>query len=326
MFTGNKKSRPLFWFYILVGYVFIQFIWWGYMMFYLNNESVLLKTEINLLKGESLQEVMIKGNELNEKLHKRWMMIAGEGLVFMGLLITGIYQIRKTFRKEEALSQQQNNFLLSVTHELKSPIASAKLQLQTLKKHELPRDKQLGIIENAINDTDRLNTLVENILLASKIENKVLQLDKEQKNISQYIYDTIINLQQAFHYKRDIQFKITPDIYMPIDTISFASIVINLFENAVKYSPENSTIIISLEIQNEKIIFEVADEGVGIKQNEKQNVFKKFYRVGSEETRSTKGTGLGLYIVENLVRQHNGTITVKNNVPKGSIFAAVFSV
>ena len=130
----SKKSRPLFWFYLLVTYVLVQFVWWSYLMIDLNNEVVHLKTEINLLKGETLNEVFVKGNELNEKLHKRWLMISGEGLVFISLLLLGIYQIRKTFKKEGKLAQQQKNFLLSVTHELKSPIASTKLQLQTLEK------------------------------------------------------------------------------------------------------------------------------------------------------------------------------------------------
>lgn len=102
----------------------------------LNNEIYYLKTELNIMKGESLDEVVLNGNKLNEKLHKRWIMISGEGLVFIGILFSGIFQIRRTFKREADLSKQQQNFLLSVTHELKSPIASTKLQLQTLQKHE----------------------------------------------------------------------------------------------------------------------------------------------------------------------------------------------
>lgn len=326
MMNKAKNRRPLLWFYILVVYVFIQFVWWGYMIFQLNNEVVLLKTEINLLKGESLQEIMIQGNELNKMLYQKWLMVVGEGVVFLGLLSLGIYQIQKSFKREEQLAQQQNNFLLSVTHELKSPIASAKLQLQTLEKHELPRNIQREIIATAINDTNRLNTLVENMLLASKIENGVLLLNKESRNISQYIQDTITNMQEAFHFKRNLHFAIIPDIHMAIDSVSFTSILINLFENAVKYSSENSSITISLSSIDKKIVLAVADEGIGITREEKEKIFKKFYRVGSEETRKTKGTGLGLYIVKNLVEQHRGTISLKNNTPKGSIFELVFDV
>lgn len=293
-------------------------------MLELNNEIYYLKTELNLLKGETLDEVVLKGNILNEKLHKRWIMISGEGLVFIGILLSGIFQIRKTFKREEELSKQQQNFLLSVTHELKSPIASTKLQLQTLQKHELSREKQKEILANAINDTDRLNNLVENILLAAKIENSVYLLHKEKYNLSEYITQGMNQTIESFHYKQQIVLNIEPDIYMNIDRTNFPSIIINLFENAVKYSPADSTITVSLKKQNQKIILSVADQGAGVSDKEKGTIFQKFYRVGNEETRKTKGTGLGLYIVDYLVKQHDGIITVKNNTPKGSVFEVEF--
>jgi len=326
MNSPTKKSRPLFWFYILVGYVILQFVWWSYLMVDHNNEIYYLKTELNLLKGETLDEVVLKGNELNEKLHKRWIMISGEGIVFIGVLLLGIFQIRKTFKREAELSQQQQNFLLSVTHELKSPIASTKLQLQTLQKHELNREKQKEILANAINDTDRLNNLVENMLLAAKIENSVYLLHKEKYNLSEYITEGMNQTIQSFQYKQKVELNIEPNIYMDIDRTNFPSIILNLFENAVKYSPEDSTIVVSLKKQNQKIILSVADQGIGISDKEKETIFQRFYRSGSEETRKTKGTGLGLYIVDYLVKQHNGTITVKNNTPKGSIFEVVFNI
>lgn len=291
----------------------------------LNNEIYYLKTELNLLKGTSPDEVVVKGNELNEKLHTHWMMIFGEGLVFMAVLILGIFQVRKTFRRETSLALQQQNFLLSVTHELKSPIASAKLQLQTLQKHELSREKQKEIIADAINDTERLNNLVENILLAAKIENDVFTLHREKQNLSQYLREGMNQTIRSSNHKQVVVLAIEPDIYFPIDRTTFPSIVLNLFENAVKYSPADSTITVGLKKRDQKIVLSVADEGGGISEREKQHIFQKFYRVGSEETRKTKGTGLGLYIVDYLVKQHDGTIAIKNNSPNGSVFEIVFN-
>lgn len=325
MNSTPKKSRPLFWFYILLVYVFLQFSWWTYLMFQLNTENVRLKTEINLLKEESPEEIILRGNELNEKLHKRWLMISSEGAVFVFLLLLGGYQIRKTLKKETALAQQQKNFLLSVTHELKSPIASTKLQLQTLEKHELDRTTQKEIISNAISDTERLNNLVENILLAAKIENSVFPLNKEEYNLSEYITEGLNQTIKSFNYKQNVVLNIEPNIQMKIDRTSFPSIILNLLENAVKYSPENSTITIGLKSSNGKTILSVADQGVGISDEEKESIFKKFYRVGNEEVRKTKGTGLGLFIVNYLVEQHNGVITVKDNAPKGTVFEVMFS-
>ena len=325
MVNSNRKSRPLFWFYILVTYVIIQFFWWSYSMVKQNNEISRLKAEVNVLKGESLNDIVDNGNKINESLHRRWIMIAGEGSVFVCLLLLGIYQIRKSFNKETALANQQKNFLLSVTHELKSPIASAKLQLQTLQKRELDRDKQKEIIANAINDTDRLNNLVENILLAAKIENNVFTSHKEEYNLSEYITEGMNQTIESFRYKQRVVLDIEPNIFMKIDRMSFPSIILNLFENAVKYSSGDSTITVGLKKQNQKIIVSVADEGLGITDEEKKYIFKKFYRIGSEETRKTKGTGLGLFIVDFLVKQHNGIISVRNNVPKGTIFEVEFN-
>ncbi len=326
MNSTPKKSKPLFWFYILVAYVLVQFVWWSYSMIQQYNEISYLKSQINVLNGESLNDIVKSGNELNAKLHARWIMIAGEGSVFIAILLIGIYQIRKTFKKETALAQQQKNFLLSVTHELKSPIASTKLQLQTLQKHELDRNKQKEIISNAISDTDRLNNLVENILLAAKIENSVFNIHKENCNLSDYLREGLNQTISSFNYKQKLELNIDPAIFMPIDRTSFPSIVLNLVENAVKYSPDNSKITVSLRKGKEQIILCVADEGAGILDTEKVRIFQKFYRVGNEETRNTKGTGLGLYIVNYLVEQHNGTICVKNNHPNGSIFEVIFSL
>ena len=326
MNPAPKKSKPLFWFYILVLYVLVQFVWWSYSMVQQNNEISHLKSQINVLNGASLDEVVKSGNELNAKLHARWIMIAGEGSVFIALLLIGILQIRKTFKKETELAQQQKNFLLSVTHELKSPIASTKLQLQTLQKHELDREKQKEIISNAISDTDRLNNLVENILLAAKIENSVYSVHKEKYNLSEYITEGLNQTITSFNYHQKVELDIEPNIFMNIDRASFPSIILNLFENAIKYSPENSKIKISLKKLSDKILLSVADEGSGIADAEKTNIFQKFYRVGNEETRKTKGTGLGLYIVQHIVVQHNGTLCVKNNTPKGSIFEVAFSL
>jgi len=331
MQSTKTKSKPLLLFYILVIYVFIQFAWWTYSMFQLNNEIVLLKNELNLLKGESAEQIIIKGNELNDKLHKRWLMISSEGAVFVALLLLGIYQIRKTFKKEKELAVQQKNFLLSVTHELKSPIASTRLQLETLLLREIEKERQKEILKNAIQDTDRLNNLVENILLASKIDSEYFTLHPEEINLSNYLTENLNQTIKIFNYPQKIILDIQPDIYLKIDKTTFPSIIINLLENAVKYSPKESVITIKLKNESNQIKLSVIDEGQGISDIEKKNIFKKFYRVGNEETRSAKGTGLGLYIVQFLVEKHNGAISVKNNlpagrqgVPKGSVFEVIF--
>ncbi|MBI4945696.1 MAG: two-component sensor histidine kinase [Bacteroidetes bacterium] len=320
-----KSSRPLFLFYILVAYVLVQFAWWGYLMIQQNNEIYQLKSTINLLHHEDPQLVIEQGNALEKKLHSRWMMITGEGLVFFILLSIAFLRVRNTFHKEAELASHQKNFLLSVTHELKSPIASAKLQLETLLKHDLEKEKQKELLTNAISDTERLNKLVENILLASKIENKAHALHRENVNLSEYLEEGMKQTILKFNPKQKVTLDIQPNVFYSIDKTTFPSIILNLFENSVKYSPAHSMIKIILKEQGNGVVLSVSDEGVGIPDAEKQNIFKKFYRVGNEETRKEKGTGLGLYIVKYLAEEHLGTVLVKNNSPRGTMFEIVFN-
>jgi len=319
------KSRPLFGFYILVAYVLLQFIWWGYLMIEQNNDIYRLKSEINLLNHEDPQVVIEQGNNLEKKLLHRRLMIAGEGIVFILLLAFAFVRVRNTFNKEAELSAQQKNFSLSVTHELKSPIASVKLALETLLKRDLEKEKQKELLSNAISDADRLTKLVENILLAARIENSTFSLHKENINLSEYLEEGLRQTLQVFNPSQKIVLDIQPNVYFSIDKTIFPSIFLNLFENAVKYSPENSLIKIILKAQGTGVVLSISDEGIGISEEEKQKIFKKFYRIGSEEIRKTKGTGLGLYIVKYLTEKHNGTILAKNNIPKGTIFEIIFN-
>lgn len=321
----KSRSRPLFIFHLLVGYVLLQFCWWSYLMVELNNEIYHLKSELNVIKAADPQQVVIMGNELEKKLHHRWIMIAGEATVFLVLLVWGFIQTRRTFRKETALANQQKNFLLSVTHELKSPLASVKLQLETLQKRELDKNKQLEILTNALSDTERLDKLVENILLAARIDNNVFTLHREKVDLSAYIVDGMKQTIHSFNYPQQVKLDVDPVIFFSIDRTAFPSIILNLIENAVKYSPAASVITLTLKQGPAGIVLSVKDEGSGISEEEKQQIFQKFYRVGNEETRKTKGTGLGLYIVNFLVEQHNGKIAVKSNTPKGSIFEITFT-
>lgn len=290
------------------------------MLFSLNTEIAELKTGIMLSNSEYTVE---DNTELKEKLHKRWLMVAGEGTVFLVLLAIGIYKTHRTFKKEIALSEQQKNFLLSITHELKSPLASNKLQVQTLLKHDLPRERQLKLLTAALHETDRLINLTDNLLMAAKIESRDFSMAKEESDISGLIREAFFPV--VSNEKENLKLDLQEGIKMKIDKTAFPSIVLNLYENARKYSAEGAPVTISLKSVQGRVILSCTDEGFGIPDTEKNKVFKKFYRIGSEETRKTKGTGLGLFIVKNLVEKHEGRISIKNNKPKGSVFEIYFN-
>ncbi len=324
MNSNNTSSKVLLQFYLLVIYVLLQFCWWAYMITNLNKEVHDLKLKIEVYTNKSADEIQVAQQLLNEKLHKRWLMIAGEGTVFALILGLGIYRTRSTFKKEFELSKQQKNFMLSITHELKSPIASARLQIETLLKRQLPLDKQEIVLNQALQETERLDLLVEKILLANRIESSAYFIQKDNFNLSALSHKIINNLKSTLLKNHLVNVMVQSDINMLGDHMAFTSILINLLDNAAKYSPNNSRIDLVLSKENETITLAVKDEGVGISLQEGKEVFNKFYRSGNEETRNTKGTGLGLYIVKSLIVLHQGQIKISPNKPKGTIFTVQF--
>jgi two-component system phosphate regulon sensor histidine kinase PhoR len=310
-----QGSKSLLIFYILVIYVFCQFCWWSILLFNLNKDLYELKASFFDLQGIDMNA------EMQQKLHLKWLMIFGEGLVFITLLAVGILQTRKSFRKEALLAKQQNNFLLSITHELKSPIASIKLYLQTFGKHELKPEKKQELVARAVNDADRLNSLVENILLVSRIDNDSNFLNFSTINLSKLCKEVYAHFHNETH---QIEAEIEPNLFVAGDELALQSVLLNLLENAVKYSPESKRIKIKLSSNDQEVILEVLDWGMGVKAEDQERIFQRFYRVGNEETRLAKGTGLGLYIVKYLVNQHKAKIQVMNNEPMGSIFQVKF--
>ncbi len=305
---------------ILFGYIIMQFLWWEVLLVrqttQISNEQQKLM-EITSTDAETLEKQI---SDLQTNKQNRIYMIVGEGTVFLLLLLYAFYRIRKASNKEIELVNQQKNFLLSVSHELKTPIAATKLQLQTLLKHkQLDAAQQEQLLTNAINETNRLNRLIEDVLLANSAE-KNLTLNKENINVSELTEQIISNYFSDKKAKGILKTHIQNGLSASVDKLLFPSIIINLVENAFKYSPDNSQVLISLNNQNGKLNLSVSDNGFGISEKEKHKIFEKFYRVGNEETRNTKGTGLGLYIVEKIVLAHNGTIEVQDNKPNGSVF------
>lgn len=320
----KKRKRPFFLFYLLVFYVLIQFTWWSYLLISLNSEVYLHRTEAILLSSYNTADTLSKQNLLNAKLNNRLLMIAGEGMVFLIILIYGISRVKKGFEKEMEINNQQKNFLLSVTHELKSPIASARLQLETLLKRDLDKNIQHKIINNALSDTQRLNDLVEKILQATRVEANSANEIKEEINISELTKSILLNFIQEPITKNNIISSIQNNVKHIITNDDWIFITNNLIENAIKYSPTTSKIKIELHQNSDSISLQVYDEAETIPDNEIAKITEKFYRIGNENTRKTKGTGLGLYIVKTLVEKNYGQLHIKKNLPKGNIFEVIF--
>ncbi|NGM63078.1 two-component sensor histidine kinase [Sphingobacterium sp. SGG-5] len=284
--------RALFWFYLLAFYALCQLIGWGYMFV--------------------------------KYVPDRKGMVIGEGLIFLAIFILAVIKLKNHLGRERYYRQQQQNFLLAVTHELKSPLASVKLYLQTILKRDLDREQQMMFLSNSLKDIERLDYLVENVLLATKLENRSFNLPKEDFNLSDLVGDILDRLQKNACKTEVINPQIEENLILYADKFAITNVVTNLVENAIKYSPPCAHVDVALYKRDDAVVFSVSDHGVGIPDEEKKLIFNKFYRIGNESTRKTKGTGLGLYIVKSVLHKHNASIVVKDNKPSGSVFEVTF--
>ena len=282
--------------YLLAFYVLLQFVWWGYQII-----------DLGALVDQSQEDTS-----------RRIIMIIGEGGVFILILMAGFWKIQQSIAKEIQLSQRQNNFMLSVTHELKTPLTSIQLALQTLKKRNLKTEDQADLIAKALGANQRLSSLIDNIINASRLESNDFTPRREIFPLKTFLQNKTTEL-TASHEQATIKLNCDVDI-IHADAYMLETIFNNLLENAIKYSGENPKMEIIVK-QNEKFIeIIVSDQGTGMSAEEKQQIFKKFYRVGNEISRSQKGSGLGLFITSEFVQLHKGRIKCENNKPAGTKF------
>ncbi len=323
--SNNIRLRLLS--YIVIAYMLLAFGWWSVLLFTKNKDAFDAKAELLWLGMYTEDKVKDKATflatpeyeELDKKYRRQEYMIFGEAAVFVLSLVIGIWLINRSYHEEMIAEQQRRNFLLSITHELKSPIASISLVLETFIKRNLNKTQIDKLGQNALKETKRLNSLVNNLLLAAKVESAYEPV-MEDIDLTQIILDIIKHFQEQYpNAKFNFTTENTPEIIKG-DSMGWTSIVINLIENAIKYSPEKIDVTITLKKEKNKHLLEIADKGIGIADKEKRKIFDRFYRVGNEDTRKTKGTGLGLYIVSQITKAHKGKIQARDNTPHGTVF------
>ncbi len=249
----------------------------------------------------------------------------GEGSIFLLVIMAGALVFYKAVRRQFKISQEQQNFMMAITHELKTPIAVAKLNLETMQKRKLDENQQQRLIYNTISETNRLDTLCNNMLISSQIEAGGYRFVKEEIDLGKLV-DTCTEEFITRYPNRTINKNIEKEIFITGDPMLLQIAVNNLIENAIKYSPKDMPVGINLELNDTVAELQVTDNGPGIEDDEKKKVFAKFYRLGNEATKRAKGTGLGLYITRKIVKNHGGNIFILNNTNAGSIFTIQLAV
>ncbi|HEV8182609.1 MAG TPA: HAMP domain-containing sensor histidine kinase [Candidatus Angelobacter sp.] len=232
------------------------------------------------------------------------------GIIFFGMIIAGLVLYTIFLVREIRRNEQQDSFLNAVTHELKTPITSIRLYLQTLEKRKLSDDQRHDFYRLMLDDTERLLGTVEQVLRAGEIRQRRSRRHWKDVDFTAIIEESL-ELARLRHglSKETLRFGDAPPgpITLMGNSEELRTAVANLIENAVKYSGQQPSIVVDVTTPNiDTVVLRVRDNGVGIPRNELKRIFKRFYRVQTHATGQVKGTGLGLFIVRNIARRHGG--------------------
>lgn len=246
------------------------------------------------------------------------------GIVFFALLITGLVLNTTFLLREIRRNEQHDAFLNAVTHELKTPIASIKLYLETLKARAVSDEKRHEFYDVMLADSNRLLTTVEQVLQASRTKEKHRRLNITEIELNKFLEESI-KIVQTSHNLDETMIKLTgtsDEIKISGDAAELQTAFINLLDNAIKYSADSPKISVRLKNSGDKKVqIFIKDNGIGLASNELKRIFKRFYRVSNLSTQEKKGTGLGLFIVQSIIKKHGGKIWVDSRGEgKGSTF------
>lgn len=324
--TARKRFRLItiiYW--LLLLYIVAALVWWFISLERQSQQITDLRlTELNSQKTtvdpESFARQLAKIEKDSKRNTEKYI---AEGITFLILILIGAFFVYRSVRRQFRMQYQQQNFMMAITHELKTPISVARLNLETLQRYQLDEEKQTKLIRMTLQETARLDTLINNILVSSQMEGGGYLTSKEELDFSSLLKDCIKQAKSRYP-ERTLNEIIEDEIEIAGDPLLLQLMISNLLENAVKYSPKEKPITCRLHRTNNEVILNIIDEGIGIADMEKSKIFEKFYRTGNESTRKTQGTGLGLYLCRKIAEDHNADILVTNNEPAGSNFAIHF--
>jgi len=311
---------------LLLFYIIAALVWWFISLQKQNTmmrdfKIIQLNASIDRRDSPGLYNYAVA--KIENEYKRNFAKYIGEGSTFFLLILIGAAFVYRSVQRQFRLQQQQQNFMMAVTHELRTPISVARLNLETLQKYQLEPEKQKKLIRMTLDETERLNMLTNNILISSQLEGGGYVISKEELDLGDLLKDCIHHFAQRYPDRKFIE-SIEPDMDVKGDQLLLQLLINNLLENAIKYSPKEKPISCVLHSNNGKVELHIIDEGPGIPGEERKNIFKKFYRIGNEATRKTQGTGLGLYLCRKIAEDHDAAISVMKHLPQGSVFAVIF--
>jgi signal transduction histidine kinase len=319
--VNNLKLVSLI-YWVFLTYMIAAFIWWYVSLEKQNNEIAAIKFQSIQINDPSLKA---KTHAIQDFQLRKTKQFIGEGLTILVLFLLGAIYVYRSLKKQLRYADQQQNFMMAVTHELKTPIAISHLNIETLLKRDLDSSQQLKLLEATLKETKRLDSLSTNILLTAQLDMGQYEDNKQLVNVSELLRQNIKSFQERYP-SRICNTMVEDAMEIQGEPLLIQLLINNLIDNANKYAPVTEPIYIHLQSHQNMIQLIVKDQGPGIAAMDRNKVFEKFYRVGAETTRTTKGSGLGLYLCKRIAEFHNATIQLTTNTPTGSIFTVTFFI
>lgn len=246
-----------------------------------------------------------------------------EGAVLLTLILAGATVIFIYWNKQHRLNKMQRTFVSNVTHELKSPVASIQLALETMAYRELSDEKRQEFVAMMLDDTERLTTLIDRILGAARIEKMRGHYRLETVSLRRFVEEFLAEDRHLYEKEgRTIVLEKGRDAHVALDRSAMRVVLANLLENAARYSPADTVIRVRVHKDLRSCRLDIADSGAGIRKEDLKNIFKMFWRGSDERASRVRGTGLGLYIVRTIVKDHGGKVWASSPGPgRGSTFS-----
>jgi len=308
-FANLSPRAALITFLAIVVFVFALAVWWVVLMARLADEKVEIAARLKATP------------EFVEQLHQQeisqQVMLGSEGVVLLLAILVGIWLIYRALQQTEILRRRQENFLMAVTHELTTPLASMSVYLDTLQSDKIPPAKKQAVIPRMRQDLRRLEHLVDDILEAGRFETGEFKPNRQRVDLSVLLNSAA---DQLVGYGGLVTPRLTREtesgVWVNVDAPIITRAISAVLDNAVKYSGNSEARVqVSLRRQNHRAEVTIRDNGVGMAEDELKLIFERFYRVGNELTRAKGGTGLGLYLSREMIRAHGGEIVARSEGP-----------
>jgi len=316
--SEQVSKRPLRLYAMIVAFYGLLMGWWIYFFSYLDDRLAERMESAGAPLGELQRLTLEQAGEETMR------MLIFEG-GFLGLLVlVSVFFVMRSVERETTLARQQRNFVSAVTHELRSPLASARLYIDSILMGRTDEAKTGRYLKHAREDLDRLGGMVEDILLTRRMSDRKMEIETKVLDLAEQTEAEMERL-RTLHSTHGItlELKTSGPVFAALDSFAFPQILDNLVSNAVKYGGSGGSIELSVSSVNGRAILVVRDHGPGLGGADPEKLAEPFVRGGDEQVRTRPGVGLGLYIVREFVQAHGGKLSLEDGLPGGGTRVSV---